>query len=784
MSATENPVSTVKLRARRGQLLKAQKEPLADPAFWEDLDLVYRTLVATLFNFVPTSGHPGGSISSGRIAQVLVFDAMAYDYRDPADPANDLLCYAAGHKAMGLYSLWGLRNECVRIAKPSLLPDASRQIRFEDLLGFRRNPTEPTPLFRQYKAKALDGHPTPATPFIPIATGASGVGVPAAMGIALAALDSFGGQAPRIHAIEGEGGMTPGRVHEALASAATMGISNFTLHVDWNQASIDSDHVCAEGDRPGDYVQWDPAELLHLHDWNVIEVPNGLDFALVHGGQKLAASIDNGQPTAVVYRTVKGWQYGIEGRKSHGAGHPCCSPGFYKALEPFEQRFKVEFPRFEGDKTPERLEAAYWACLAIIRKALESEGKTARSAAQRIEDAGSLLKSQARSLRADGPDLKALYEAPLSPAQPPAEVSYKPGQSVTIRQAMGASLSHLNKLTKGAFIGCAADLLDSTSVSVLNEGFPKGFFHSRNNPGSRLASVGGICEDAMGAMMGGLAAFGRHIGATSSYASFIAALEHVPARLHVIGQQARRSVDGRPYRTFIIINAHAGPKTGEDGPTHADPQSLQLLQNNFPEGTAITLVPWEPSEVWPLLIAGLAARPALLAPFVTRPPETVPDRAAMRLPPAEAAAKGVYALRRCKSDRTVVLQGSGVAIAFVRDALPMIDREGLDLNIFYVASAELFDLLPQKERSAIFPERLATQAMGITDFTLPTLWRWVRSDEGLRRSLHAFRTGHYLGSGQGDRVLAEAGIDGPSQLKAVRDWCKAKLPSPFAEAQR
>jgi transketolase len=319
---------------------------------------------------------------------------------------------------------------------------------------------------------------------------------------------------------------------------------------------------------------------------------------------------------------------------------------------------------------------------------------------------------------------------------------------------------------------------------VLNEAFPKGFFHSKTNPGSRIASVGGICEDAMGAMMSGLAAYGRHIGATSSYASFIAALEHVPARLHVIGQQARRSVDGQPYRTFIIINAHAGPKTGEDGPTHADPQSLQLLQNNFPEGTAITLVPWEPPEVWPLLIAGLQARPALLAPFVTRPPETIVDRVALRLPPAEAAAKGVYAMRRGKSDRTVVLAGSGVAIAFVRDALPQLDQEGLDLNVFYVASAELFDLLPQQEREAIFPERLSYQAMGITDFTMPTMWRWIRSNEGCAKSLHTFRTGHYLGSGQGDRVLAEAGIDGPAQLRAVRDWAKAKLPSPFAETRR
>ena len=33
----------------------------------EGIDMLYRTLCGVLFNFVPTSGHPGGSISSGRM---------------------------------------------------------------------------------------------------------------------------------------------------------------------------------------------------------------------------------------------------------------------------------------------------------------------------------------------------------------------------------------------------------------------------------------------------------------------------------------------------------------------------------------------------------------------------------------------------------------------------------------------------------------------------------------------------------------------------------------------
>ncbi|MGZ8868973.1 MAG: hypothetical protein ACXW2P_11570, partial [Thermoanaerobaculia bacterium] len=288
---------------------------------FETLDSAYRSLCAMLFNYAPLSGHPGGSISSGRFVASLLFDAMAYDLSDPARDDADVISYAAGHKALGLYSMWALRNEIARIAAPELLPDVARQLRLEDLLGFRRNPTNATPLFVAQGAKALDGHPTPATPFIRLATGASGVGMGSSLGLALAMTDWYGEAAPRVHIVEGEGGLTPGRVAEALAFAGTASLRNAFVHLDWNQSSIDSDRVTREGGARGDYVQWDPLELFYLHDWNVVSVPDGFDFQRIVAAQRLAIEIDNGQPTAVVYRTTKGWQYGIEGRGSHGAGH-------------------------------------------------------------------------------------------------------------------------------------------------------------------------------------------------------------------------------------------------------------------------------------------------------------------------------------------------------------------------------------------------------------------------------------------------------------------------------
>ena len=317
------------------ELTKSGEGPLSttELAAFETLDLLYRSLCALLFNYVPTSGHPGGSISSGRFAAAVLFDALDYDLTDPDREDADILSYAAGHKAMGLYAMWALRDEIARLGAPELLPADDRQrLRLEDLLGFRRNPTTQTPLFRAMHAKALDGHPTPATPFVRLATGASGVGLASSIGLAIGARDRFGADCPRIHISEGEGGLTPGRASEALAAAGTASLGNVVAHLDWNQASIDSDRVCRERGEPGDYVQWDPSELFYLHDWNVVRVADGHNFQQVVAAQRHALAIANGQPTAVIYRTLKGWQYGVEGRASHGAGHKLCSAGFYEAL--------------------------------------------------------------------------------------------------------------------------------------------------------------------------------------------------------------------------------------------------------------------------------------------------------------------------------------------------------------------------------------------------------------------------------------------------------------------
>ena len=281
--------------------------PAKDKTSLEFLDLCYRTLCAVMFNHA-SSGHPGGSVSCGRIVESLIFNQMNYDISNPMDRTADIISFSAGHKALGLYAMWACRNEVVRQFNQGLLPEVRQQLRLEDLLGFRKNPITKTPLFLEFKVKPLDGHPTPQTPFVWLSTGPSGVGVAGSVGLALTLKDMHGENAPAVHVIEGEGGMTPGRVAEALACAATSGLDNFYFHVDWNQAAIDSDFVTRDGNKAGDYVQWDPCEFLLVHGFNVILVPDGFDFAQIRAAQKMALALSNGQPTGIVYRTIKGWR--------------------------------------------------------------------------------------------------------------------------------------------------------------------------------------------------------------------------------------------------------------------------------------------------------------------------------------------------------------------------------------------------------------------------------------------------------------------------------------------
>ena len=738
----------------------------ADEENLTQLDVIYRTLVSILFNYVPTSGHPGGSISSGRFVSHLLYKNMAYDFSDPLRLDNDIISYTAGHKALGLYAMWALRNECVRVADAKFLPDSEKmQLRLEDLLGFRRNTVQGTPLFKKFHVKPLGGHPEPLVPFVRTSTGASGVGVGSGVGLAFGAADAYGENCPKVNMVEGEGGLTAGRVSEALAMASTAQLKNAIFHLDWNEASIESERVTAENGNPGDYVQWTPMEFFYIHDINVIYVPNGHDFKQIHVAQQLAKEIKNHQPTAIVYRTIKGWKYGIEGKASHGGGHKFGSDGFYASLEEFEKTFNVKVPHFEGDKTPENIEKYFWESLLTVRHAVENHKDLAAYIAAQLRASATQLNEEKRAVRTDLGDVEKLYK--VDPKKVPEVFEFKVGESYTTRGVLGDVLGYLNKETDGTLLIASADLYGSTGAAGVAKPFAPGNFNTLTNPKSRRLSAGGICEDGMAAVCSGISAFGKHIGVASSYGAFLA-FEHVAARLHAIGAQCAKEA-GQKVNTFVLFNGHASLPTGEDGPTHADPQSLQLVQDNFPKGSCITATPLEVDEIWPIVAKAFSLRPAVFSPFVIRPSNKLMDRKSLGVEDAQNAVNGVYYLRRAtgKANGTIFVQGAGVGREVVEKVLPALKE---NVNIIYITSRELFEQLPKARQEELVPSALLETAMGITDFTLPTLDCWLNSVAGREHSLYPHKDGKFLSSGSSAKVYEEAHLDGASLLKAIKTY--------------
>jgi transketolase len=185
---------------------------------------------------------------------------------------------------------------------------------------------------------------------------------------------------------------------------------------------------------------------------------------------------------------------------------------------------------------------------------LEESAPLTGEMARRLLDARERLDRRRRRAREDAPRVAAVYEvAARQGRQTPEVLALAPGTQTTLRGELGRALHYLNETSGGALLVAAADLLGSTSVNIVGAGFPPGYWNAGSNPGARLLSIGGICEDAISGVLSGVSSFGKHLGVGSSYGAFIAPLGHIAARLHGIGAQARRAVWDEPQRPMILI---------------------------------------------------------------------------------------------------------------------------------------------------------------------------------------------------------------------------------------
>ncbi|MDX6370949.1 MAG: transketolase [Gaiellaceae bacterium] len=294
---------------------------------------------------VAKSGHPTSGMSAADLMAVLVANHLRYDFDDPKGPANDRLIFSKGHASTLYYAI--LR--------------AAGAITDEELLTYRKF------------GSMLEGHPTPLIPWVDVATGSLGQGLPIGVGMGLAA--KFLDRLPsRVWVLCGDSEMAEGSMWEAFEHAGHYELDNLTAIIDVNRLGQRGETMI--GWNTGVYV-----ERARAFGWNAIEV-DGHDVEDVDRAYTEAAGT-KGRPTVIVARTIKGKGVKAVENENGWHGKPLDHPdaaieelGGIRNIhvdvaepEPGEQhRFPespLELPRYElGDEVATR--KAYGEALAAL----------------------------------------------------------------------------------------------------------------------------------------------------------------------------------------------------------------------------------------------------------------------------------------------------------------------------------------------------------------------------------------------------------------------------------
>ena len=214
------------------------------------------------------SGHPTSGMSAADLMAVLMAKYLHYDFDNPHDPHNDRLVFSKGHASTLMYAMFR----------------AAGAISEEELLTYR-----------QFDS-IFEGHPTPRIPWVDVATGSLGQGLPYAVGMAIAGkrLDRL----PfRVWTLCGDSEIAEGSQWEALEHAAHFELDNLVAIIDVNRL----------GQRGETMHGWDLdsyASRARAFGCHTIEI-DGHDVEAID--RAYAEAIDTaGQPVVIVAKTIKG----------------------------------------------------------------------------------------------------------------------------------------------------------------------------------------------------------------------------------------------------------------------------------------------------------------------------------------------------------------------------------------------------------------------------------------------------------------------------------------------
>lgn len=214
------------------------------------------------------SGHPTSSMSAAELVAVLGTNRMRYDFNWPGNPNNDHLVFSKGHATPLLYAFY---KACGAISD-------------DELLTFRQS------------GSRLEGHPTPRIPWVDVATGSLGQGLPLGAGIALAG-QRFDQLDYRTWVLCGDSELAEGSIWESIEFATDNGLTNLCAIMDINRL----------GQRGPTRHEWDLnayRRRVEAFGWHAIVIDGHDTTAIDQAYAEAESTVD--RPTAIIAKTIKG----------------------------------------------------------------------------------------------------------------------------------------------------------------------------------------------------------------------------------------------------------------------------------------------------------------------------------------------------------------------------------------------------------------------------------------------------------------------------------------------
>ena len=216
------------------------------------------------------SGHPTSSMSAADLMAVLLYDYLHYDWNDPHNLFNDRLIFSKGHACPLLYAMY----------------KAAGAITDAEMMTLRKF------------GSPIEGHPVPlpnGLPYVDVATGSLGQGLPAGVGMALSAkmLDK---SSVKVYVVLGDSEMAEGSNYEALELGGHYNLNNLVAILDMNRL----------GQRGPTMLEWHGeiyASRAEAFGWKAIQI-DGQDVNAVNSAFAEAQTSD--KPVFIVAKTKKG----------------------------------------------------------------------------------------------------------------------------------------------------------------------------------------------------------------------------------------------------------------------------------------------------------------------------------------------------------------------------------------------------------------------------------------------------------------------------------------------